>query len=313
MLRGQRSLTGNNQALIILDNVIVPNELLGNLNPEDVENVVVLNGAGAAAFMVLMHRTVHYLSQLRKEKSRPEIRVSNTYTIEQSSFFPKLQEQFGAGSAANYPVYLPYENQQYGPAFDGSLRPIGQPLADGSIQQIPYSPVNGKNSFWQNGATNQTDISLRSGDDKGSIFLSAQYIDGLGTTPKDKFNKTTVRLNGSRNFTKDLSFNFQTAYTQNRYDITSQTGTIYAELMQTPANIEITKYQDWQNDPYASPNGYYNPFYRNPYFLLDNNRQNTRNDYLTASADLKFAPISWLDFTYRFGITTRNNDVKGTG
>lgn len=49
ILRGQRSLTGNNQALIVLDNVIVPNEVLGNLNPNDVEDVTVLNGAGAAA------------------------------------------------------------------------------------------------------------------------------------------------------------------------------------------------------------------------------------------------------------------------
>lgn len=313
VLRGQRSLTGNNQALIVLDNVIVPNELLGNLNPEDVENVVVLNGAGASALYGSEASNGALLITTKKGRvTRPEIRISNTYTIEQSSFFPKLQEQFGAGSAANYPVYLPYENQQYGPAFDGSLRPIGQPLADGSIQQVPYSPTNGKNSFWQLGATNQTDFSLRSGDDKGSVFVSAQYIDGLGTTPKDKFNKTTVRFNGSRNFTKDLTFNFQTAYTQNRYDVTSQTGTIYAELMQTPANIQITKYQDWQNDQYANPNGYYNPFYRNPYFLLDNYRQFTRNDYLTASGDLKLTPFSWLDLTYRFGITTRNNDVKNT-
>jgi TonB-dependent SusC/RagA subfamily outer membrane receptor len=49
ILRGQRSLTGNNQALVVLDNVVVPNEVLGNLNPEDVENVVVLNGSGASA------------------------------------------------------------------------------------------------------------------------------------------------------------------------------------------------------------------------------------------------------------------------
>ncbi len=48
-LRGQRSLTGNNQALVVFDNVIVPNEVLGNLNPEDVDELVVLNGAGAAA------------------------------------------------------------------------------------------------------------------------------------------------------------------------------------------------------------------------------------------------------------------------
>ena len=40
VLRGQRSLTGNNQALIVLDNVIVPNEVLTNLNPEDVESVI---------------------------------------------------------------------------------------------------------------------------------------------------------------------------------------------------------------------------------------------------------------------------------
>lgn len=49
VLRGQRSLTGNNQALIVLDNVVVPSEILGNLNPEDVDDIVVLNGAGAAA------------------------------------------------------------------------------------------------------------------------------------------------------------------------------------------------------------------------------------------------------------------------
>ena len=49
VLRGNRSLTGNNQALVVVDNVIVPNNILGNLNPEDVEDIQVLNGAGAAA------------------------------------------------------------------------------------------------------------------------------------------------------------------------------------------------------------------------------------------------------------------------
>src|SRR6476469_6885432 len=49
ILRGQRSLTGNNQALLVLDNVIVPNEIMSTLNPDDIDEVVVLNGAGAAA------------------------------------------------------------------------------------------------------------------------------------------------------------------------------------------------------------------------------------------------------------------------
>ena len=313
VLRGQRSLTGNNQALIVLDNVVVPNELLGNLNPEDVENVVVLNGAGASALYGSDASNGALLITTKKgSRTKPTITVSNTYTIEQTSFFPKLQQDFGAGATANFPVYTPYENQQYGPRFDGTLRPVGQPLSDGSIQMLPYSPVNGKNSFWDQGRTNQIDLSVSSGDEKGTMLVSAQYIDGLGTTPKDKYNKTTVRFNASRQVSKAFSIVFNSAYTQNRYDITSQTSTIYAELMQTPPSIQVTKYWDWRNDPYASPDGYYNPFYRNPYFLLDNYRQYTRNDYLTASADLKLAPTSWLDFTYRMGITTRNNDGKST-
>jgi len=313
VLRGQRSITGNNQALIILDNVIVPNELLGNLNPEDVQDITVLNGASATALYGSEASNGALLITTKKgSRSKPEVRVSNTYTIEEPSFFPKLQQRFGAGSTANFPVYTPDENQQYGPAFDGTLRPLGQPLADGSIQMLPYSPVNGKNSFWQQGRTNQTDISLSGGDDRGSMFVSAQYIDGLGTTPKDKYNKSTVRFNGTRQFARTLGITINTSYTQNRYDITSQTGTIYGELMQTPASIQITRYKDWKTDKFSTPDGYYNPFYRNPYFLLDNYRQYTRNDYLTASLDLKFAPLSWLDFTYRLAITTRNNDVSTT-
>lgn len=313
VLRGQRSITGNNQALIVLDNIIVPNELLGNLNPEDVQDVTVLNGASATAiYGSEASNGALIITTKRGSRSKPDIKVSNTYTIEEPSFFPKLQQRFGAGSAANFPVYTPDENQQYGPAFDGTIRPLGQPLSDGSIQMIPYSPVNGKNSFWQKGRTNQTDVSLSSGDDRGSMYVSVQYVDGKGTTPKDKYNKSTVRFNGTRQFARTLNFTFSTAYTQNRYDITSQTSTIYAELMQTPASIQVTNYQNWKTDKFSTPDGYYNPFYRNPYFLLDNYRQYTRNDYLTGSFDLKFAPLSWLDFTYRLGITTRNNDVSST-
>ena len=313
VLRGQRSITGNNQALIVLDNVIVPIELLGNLNPEDVDNVTVLNGANASALYGSdASNGALIITTKRGSRSKPVIKVSNTYTIEKISFFPKLQQRFGAGSTANFPVYTPFENQQYGPAFDGSLLPVGEPLADGSIQMLPYSPVNGKNSFWQPGHTNQMDVSVSGGDDKSTMLISGQYIDGLGTTPKDKYNKVTARFNGSRQFTRALSIGFNTAYTQNRYNTTSATGTIYAELMQTSPSIQITRYKNWKTDPYSTPDGYFNPYYRNPYWLLDNNRSYTRNDYLTASGDIKFAPLSWLDFTYRFGITTRNNDGKGT-
>ncbi|MEO8172169.1 MAG: TonB-dependent receptor, partial [Sediminibacterium sp.] len=160
--------------------------------------------------------------------------------------------------------------------------------------------------------SSQTDVAMSTSDDRGSMRVSAQYIDGATTTPKDQFTKTIFKIAGQRQMSKNLNLNYGFNYTQNRYDITTQTGTIYAELMQTPAQIQITNYQDWQNDKYSTPSGYYNPFYRNPYFLLDNYRQYTRNDYLTGNLDLKFAATNWLDLTWRNGITSRNNSVKST-
>ena len=48
ILRGNRSLTGNNQALIVVDGSIYYNDI-SNLNPEDIESINVLKGSSAAA------------------------------------------------------------------------------------------------------------------------------------------------------------------------------------------------------------------------------------------------------------------------
>ncbi|MBP6431509.1 MAG: TonB-dependent receptor plug domain-containing protein [Ferruginibacter sp.] len=48
-LRGNRSILGNNQALIVVDGIIVDNAYLARLNPSDIDNVTILKGAGASA------------------------------------------------------------------------------------------------------------------------------------------------------------------------------------------------------------------------------------------------------------------------
>jgi TonB-dependent SusC/RagA subfamily outer membrane receptor len=47
-LRGNRSLTGNNEALIIVDGSIYYNDI-SNLNPDDIESINILKGASASA------------------------------------------------------------------------------------------------------------------------------------------------------------------------------------------------------------------------------------------------------------------------
>jgi TonB-linked SusC/RagA family outer membrane protein len=320
ILRGQRSLTGNNQALLVLDNVIVPNEVLGNLNPDDVEEVSVLNGAGAAALYGSQASNGALIITTKKGKRGVNsIGLSQTTTVESVAFYPKIQKTFGSGGTSygyddngnpNFFSYL--ENQAYGPAFDGVKRPLGPPLEDGTQDSALYQYNDGHLKFWEKGITNQSDINFQSGDDNSTFYMSGQYVDTKGTTPGDKYNRANLRLNGTRKVGQKVNITYTAGYTQNRYDITTQTGAMYANMLNMPSNVDITRYKNWRTDPFANPIGYYNPWYQNPYFSADNWRSKQRNDYLIGNLELRFTPIQGLDIVGRQGITTRNLSNKNT-
>ncbi|MET0573326.1 MAG: SusC/RagA family TonB-linked outer membrane protein [Pedobacter agri] len=312
VLRGDRSITGNNQALIVLDGAIVPNELLGNINPDDVDELTVLNGAsGAALYGSDASNGVLIINTKRGKQGAPIIKLSNTTVVEKISFYPELQNRFGSGTD-DYPVtYEPIENQQYGPAFDGTMRPIGRVNQFGQTQMVQYSPNRDKYDFWDTGLSNQTDFSLSSGDEKSSTYMSAQYLNGKGTTPKDEYNRIALRFNGDRNITKNFSAKYNISFTQNKYDTTPNTAGIYNNLLNTPAQIPLLSYTDWQDlRSWANPNNYYNDYYANPYFSIDNARQYQKNVYITGLAELNYHPTDWLSFIYRASLSNRNYESK---
>ena len=306
VLRGNRSLTGNNQALIVVDNAIVSSDILNNINPEDIEEIQVLTGAsGAALYGSEASNGVLLVTTKKGKPGKAVIKFSHTTTAQQISFFPKLQNKFGAGSTADAQIYKPEENQQYGPAFDGSIRNLGYPLENGEQQTTIYSATNERNKFWNTGIQNQSDLSVSFGDDKSTTYISGQYLDAKGTTPGDKYNRTSIRLNGSRKVLSNLELNYSANYVKNNYDITNATSDVYLLLLNTPANIPVTSYKDWKNNKWATPDGWFNPWYENPYYYADNFRQNTQNSYLTGKIDLKYSIAPWVYILYRAAINDR--------
>lgn len=313
VLRGFRSILGDNTALLVVDNSIVPTAVLSNINPEDVEDIQVLNGAGAAALYGSQGSNGAVIIKTKKGRvGSTDISFGHTATVEQVNFQPKLQELYGAGSDADVQIYTPYENQQYGPAFDGSIKDLGQKLEDGSTQTSLFSPRKDRYKFWENGLQNQTDFAISSGDEKGTQYVSLQYVDVKGTTYQDKYNRFGVRANGTRNVYNNVKVGYNINYIQNRYNITTATSTVYDQLLNTPANIPMLDYKDWRNNKFANPNGFYNNYYTNPYFTIDNNRQATRNDYLTGNVDINWKAFDWLTIAAQGNITTRNQSFKST-
>jgi TonB-linked SusC/RagA family outer membrane protein len=312
VLRGNRSLTGNNQALVIIDNIISTSDILGNMNPEDIDDIQVLNGAGAAALYGSDASNGALIVTTKKGKSgKTEIKISNTVTFEKVSFLPQLQKGFGSGTTPDdVPTYTPYENQQYGPALDGSMVPIGKPLQDGSIQTIPYTAQNSREAFWETGVANQSDFSISSGDEKSTYYLSGQYFDQKSTVPYDNYKRYSIRANSTRTIYKSLKATFNANFIANRYDNSLATLEAYQNLLMSPQHVDITKYENWRTDPFANPNGFYNEYYLNPYFTLSNTRNQARNDLFQGNLELKWNPLKPFTLTYRVGISTRNSTNK---
>lgn len=313
VLRGNRSITGNNQALIVVDNAIVSSAFLNNINPQDIDDIQVLNGAaGATLYGSEASNGVLLITTKRGQKGKPIIKLSNTLTFESISFYPKLQTRFGQGSTADAQKFDPVENQQYGPAFDGSLRELGYPLENGEQQYTTYSAKSDRNDFWETAIQDQTDLSFSFGGDKSTSYIAAQYLTATGTTPNDKYNRISVRLNNTQQLLPTLNLVYNAAYVENNYDITSATSTIYSQLLNVSANVPVLSYKDWQNDKWSNPEGWYNPWYRNPYWTVDNYRQNTKNTYLTGKVELKWDIFPGIYTLYRASLSNRYQQSKSS-
>ena len=323
-LRGIRSLTGNNNPMLVLDGVPTPLGFLSSINPNDITDVTILKGSSSAGVYGPDARNgvivVSTKSGGRGEV--PTITVSQTVQAERLSFFPEFQYEFGSGG---YGDYIPYENWSWGPAFDGSIVDLGHELPDGTIQQVPYSPLKDeKKKVFNTGLTYQTDVSFAAKD----FYLSIQDARINGVVPDDENRRTGIRVNTSRQYGKFLA-RFNVNYIQQNYNVFDQeqmrlynegnnvglNGGLLNLIFNTPAHIPITSYKDFVNNPYAQYNTYFNDYGLNPYFAMDNWRQTGKNDDLLANIDLNFKANDWLSFNYRAAssVSIKNSEGRSKG
>ena len=193
-----------------------------------------------------------------------------------------------------------------------SIRQIGQDGPNGEKYMVPYSYLkNGRRDLFATGVTNQTDVSYAAGD----FYISAQNVGIKGTMPDDELFRRTVTLRADKQYGK-FRAGFSLRYTQSQYNVTNNNQIVYYGVTGSPGQIPISRFSDWRNDYFSSPDGYYTPYLDNngktPYFAKDNYREIGGEDEFFGNGELNFAATSWLRFTYRVGFTYSNADARST-
>lgn len=361
-LRGNRSILGNNQALLVVDDIQLPISYLSTINPDDVDNVTVLKGASASAlYGSAASNGVMIITTKKGTRGKPQVRLNSTVSLESISYMPEFQNEFGqyAGEPANFPgvvpmssnpyiVYVPYENQNYGPRFNGQMVPIGAPVRfynpDGSytIKQdsVPYSAnPDAKRGFFNTGITTQNEISYSAGDEKSRFYLSVQDVNAKGIIPKDVNRRDAIRINGSRQ-SGIFSADYSIGYTMSHSNVTPGAGVpftygtidplnvftgyqnggggyfqnraLYWNIINQPATVNLRRYRNWQTDPFASPDGYYNAYYGNPWWQIDQTRFDEKTTSLLGTISLTLKPATWLTLNYKASIARDDYNNKYT-
>ncbi len=345
-MRGNRSLLGNNNALIVVDGVPIPTGSLSAINPNDIADISILKGAGAAALYGSEASNGAILITTKRGASdgKPVVTYGNSFQAEKVAYYPKLQTQFGpyggevtlvdplTGNTSpgydpvtGYPAYIPYENQEYGPAYNGSIVNLGAPLdsLSGTQIKVPYKayPTSPIKAFFQTGITEQNDVSIQQGDAANSFFFSAQNVYRTTVAPNDKSHKNAFSARGKRTFGM-FSIDYSVGYTKVNYSTfldnndasfnipgsfvtNAGANNLYASILQLPAFLNINAYKD-PTTTAANASNYYDAYAINPYWIIENARRDANRDILLSTVNMKLSPTKWLDASYRisdnFGI-----------
>lgn len=337
VFRGGTSITGNNQALIVVDGIPIDNSqtesgdpnVVGNvtnqglnnqvdagnrgndINPEDVESVTLLKGPAAAALYGTRAANGALIITTKNGKNlkgkKAEIIASSSYNLESILRLPEYQNEYGQGGQE-----LPdsRENFSWGPRFDGVIRPWGQQVGD-SQRVKPYSAVpNNVKEFFSTGSVFTNNLSLAQNNDKNSYYLSINNVEQRGVMPGTKYKRTSLKLSGTADISDKIYTTATATYIRSRGDLTiqGQGASPYDQVLQTPRDISLLELKDYHNK-FNDLDGYYGAYTVNPWYYLGEDSYVSVVDRILGNIQVGYRPLQWLDISFRIG-TDISNDKR---
>lgn len=318
IIRGNNSIAGNNEPLVVVDGVPVNNfnsgtsgidqwggsdggNGLSDINPDDIESISVLKGAAAAALYgaragngVLMITT--------KKGSKVKglgITWNSNVMMENPLVKPKMQNLYGQGTNGTFDAN---SNYSWGAKMEGQM------LKDWTGQERPYSAYdNDITDFLGTGVTTTNTLEANAVNEKISFrgTLSYQRMDGvIPTNYQDKYMmnlRTTVNL--SKKLSLDAKINYVKQRGWNRPQLTGSPENIMANYLMMPRNVHYSDMAGGVNEDGAVKRWTTDEanYVLNPYYTTGFNKNNNQRDRFIGFLALQYTPTSWLTIKLRHG------------
>lgn len=331
VLRGNNSLTGDNQPLIVVDGIPMDNFTgasnndfwnpsmdmgngLGDLNPEDIASMSVLKGASAAALYGSRAGNGVILITTKTGSAQKGMGVTFTSTTGFENLFmvPDLQTAFGQGSNG---VYDPNSGSSWGPKIEG------QEVEKWDKTKTPLQAYDNISNFMRTGINTQNSVALsRQLGEASSLYSSITHSSNKDIAPGSKLNRMNLisrfvsSFGKDNKWTTDVKIQYINTSVHNRPLGGNRGENFYSTVLTMPSTVDIRDFEgavdEFGNHYWYNPQSGLNPHWAYRYNLNDDNR-----DRFLMNGSLKYQFTDWLFGEVKAGtdMYTTNTESKTYG
>ncbi|MEC3878764.1 SusC/RagA family TonB-linked outer membrane protein [Parapedobacter sp. 10938] len=347
VIRGNSSLTGENQPLFVIDGIPIDNSvnrgetsesILFNgaganravdIDPNIIENISVLKGAAASAlygsrgaFGVVLITTKKGVRDANRKY--PRISFSSNLAYD-NAITEGYQTSYHLGltpAGGTTPLFrngLPASLGGYNEDPDGSPQgttswgphkdSVSQAVID-ALGGVPRT-IDPRKDFYQTAGVWTNSLSISGGGEKSSYILTYTNLDQTGVVPNNYFKKNSLSGNMTTQLSEKFSSSTSVSYTNsrnNRFAEGNNARSFLYGLNFAPITFDSKEmYDEHGNLSWQSPATSATGF-NNPYWLVENNAMPSIVDRIIASNELNFDILPWLKLTNRIGLDTYTDE-----
>lgn len=285
LLRGNKSVMGNNSPLVVVDGVPMTNQVgksggswdsgaglgyasdteggdaLSLINPDDIASINVLKGANAAAlYGSAAANGVLMITTKKGKEGKISVAVNSNVNWEKPLCTPELQNVYGAPVDAE--------------AGTLKLGAWGKKLSALTATDLGYAGAKLTNvsrdnvsDFFRTGTTFNNSVAISGGTEKIRSYVSLANSKSDGIMPNNSYLRNTISMRQNYNLFNgklklDAALNYVYTKTSNRPGGGTVMNPLW-DLYRLPANIDLSYYRD----NYVNPEG---QWVSNPHSILTN-------------------------------------------
>lgn len=333
-IRGQSSISGQNNPLIVINGVPIDNTNFGtnpgsaggdnsigvrgggntsdggdglsSINPDDIEGMTILKGAAAAALYGSRAKdgVMMITTKTRGKGAGIGLAYNINYTNEKPLDYTDYQYEYGQGENGVRPTTPNPTSGQW--SFGERFQPGMTQILFNNLT-VPYQPQYDRiDKFFRHGQNLSNTVTLETGGEKGGLHLSLGNLSSQGIVPNNSFNRKTMNLGFNYNLTDKLSFmgnvNYSNEINKNPPNIANQDNSIPTVLYNLANSMPLEVLN--ANKYNAQGNEYvYSRFMNrtNPYWVLAEQFQNIRRDRIFGNISVKYDLFKGVFVQARFG------------